>query len=118
MEDILEQHKVAMTELLDMETLIPHLVAVGLVTPEEIDRLRPAPPHFVGKDVIHFLSQRIIKPKGEEGLRKFITALEQSAVDHGSHRGHQGHRELLERLQQDETYRRHFGLDGNYHSKW
>ena len=86
-----------MIKLIDLPDLLIYLIPEGLLTSDDIEKLKIAPhPHYTRSDAIYDLAH-LIERKGENGLVKFISALRKST----SAGNQPGHQELLQLLEDD-----------------
>ena len=85
-----------MTRLIEMSSLRIYLRSEEFMSDDDMERLKPSPPEYVGSQVIEALAI-IVHRRGEDGLQKFMAALRRSANEDE----HPGHKELYEILQKD-----------------
>ena len=85
-----------MTRLIEMSSLRIYLRSEEFMSDDDMERLKPSPPEYVGSQVIEALAI-IVHKRGEDGLQKFMAALQRSANEDK----HPGHKELYEILQKD-----------------
>ena len=93
---ILYRYLPRLVELLNIETLRVYLRAEAFLSDDDMEKLIPHPPHYVGSQIIETLV-KLVKGKGKMGFKKFLSALKKS-VDAGNQPGHE---ELLEILEKD-----------------
>ena len=79
-----------------MSSLRIYLRSEEFMSDDDMERLKPSPPEYVGSQVIEALAI-IVHRRGEDGLQKFMAALRRSANEDK----HPGHKELHEILQKD-----------------
>ena len=95
-EFLLYRHLPQLVRLLNIESIRMYLIAEEFLSEDDMEKLTPNPPHYVGSQIVETLV-KIVKRKGERGLEKFLSALRKSVDD-----GYQpGHEELLELLEKD-----------------
>ena len=83
-------------DLLKIESIRVYLIAEEFLSNDDMEKLTPNPPHYVGSQIVETLV-KIVKGKGERGLEKFLSALRKSV-----NAGYQpGHEELLGLLERD-----------------
>jgi len=83
-------------ELLDIGSLCVFLIAEEFLSDDDMEKLKSNPPDYVGSQVVETLV-KIVRKKGQKGLKKFLTALRESA-----NAGNQpGHEELLQLLENE-----------------
>jgi len=83
-------------KLLDIGSLRVFLIAEEFLSDDDMEKLQSNPPHYVGSEIVETLV-KIVRKKGQKGLKKFLTALRESA-----NAGNQpGHEELLQLLENE-----------------
>ena len=83
-------------ELLNIESVCVYLRAEGFLSDNDMEKLNPNPPRYVGSQIVETLAV-LVRKKGQTGLEKFLSALRKSA-----NTGDQpGHEELLQLLEND-----------------
>ena len=95
-EFLLYRHLPQLVRLLNIESIRMYLIAEEFLSEDDMEKLTPNPPHYVGSQIVETLV-KLVKQNGTEGLIKFLSALKKS-VDAGYH---SGHKELLELLEND-----------------
>ena len=80
---------------LDVDSMRIYLRAEEFLSDDDMEKLTPNPPHYVGSQIVETLV-KIVKKNGMGGLTKFLSALKKS-VDAGYHSGHKELLELLEK---------------------
>ena len=95
-EFILYKHLPDMVQFLVVPTFRIYLRAEGVLSDDEMAKLDPHPPDYVGSQIVETLA-KLIKQKGERGLQKFMTALRRSVKEENN----LGHAELLNILEND-----------------
>ena len=96
-EFILYKHLPDMVRSLVVPTFRIYLRAEGVLSDDEMAKLDPHPPDYVGSQILETLA-KLIKQKGERGLQKFMTALRRSVEVEND----LGHAELLNILENDQ----------------
>ena len=81
-------------ELLNVDLLRVYLRAEEFLSDDDMERLSPYPPHYVGSQIVEELV-KLVQKKGEVGLEKFLSALRKSA-NAGNEPGHEELLQLLE----------------------
>ena len=81
-------------ELLNIESLRVFLRAEEFLSDDDMEKLNPHPPHYVGSQIVETLV-KLARKKGQSGLEKFLSALRKSA-NAGNQPGHEQLLELLE----------------------
>ena len=83
---------------LDVDSMRIYLRAEEFLSDDDIEKLTPNPPHYVGSQIVETLVKlvKLVKQNGTGGLTKFLSALKKS-VDAGYHSGHKELLELLEK---------------------
>ena len=95
-EFLLYRYLPQLVRLLNIESIRVYLIAEEFLSDDDMEKLKPHPPDYVGSQIVETLVQ-IVKRKGERGLKKFLSALRKS-VDAGYQPGLE---ELLELLEKD-----------------
>ena len=85
---------------MDISSLRIYLRSEQFLSDDDMERLKPSPPDYVGRQVIESLANLVYK-RGKDGLQKFMSALHRSADEDD----HSGHKELFELLQRDYVHR-------------
>ena len=81
-------------KLLNIDSLRMFLIAEEFLSDDDMEKLNPHPPHYVGSQIVETLV-KLVRKKGQRGLEKFLSALRKSA-----NAGNQpGHEELLQILE-------------------
>ena len=80
---------------LNVDSMRIYLRAEEFLSDDDMEKLTPNPPHYVGSQIVETLV-KIVKKNGMGGLTKFLSALKKS-VDAGYHSGHKELLELLEK---------------------
>ena len=95
-EFLLYRYLPQLVHLLNIESIRVYLIAEEFLSEDDMEKLTPNPPHYVGSQIVETLV-KIVKRKGAKGLEKFLSALRKS-VDAGYQPGHE---ELLELFKKD-----------------
>ena len=95
-EFLLYRYLPQLVRLLNIESIRVYLIAEEFLSEDDMEKLTPNPPHYVGSQIVETLV-KIVKRKGERGLEKFLSALRKS-VEAGYQPAHE---ELLELLTTD-----------------
>ena len=94
-EFLLYRYLPQLVHLLNIESIRVYLIAEEFLSEDDMEKLTPNPPHYVGSQIVETLV-KIVKRKGGRGLEKFLSALKKS-VDAGNQPGHEELLELLEK---------------------
>ena len=81
-------------ELLNIESLRVFLRAEEFLSDDDMEKLNPHPPHYVGSQIVETLV-KIVRKKGQKGLEKFLSALKKS-INAGNQPGHEEILDLFE----------------------